>query len=79
MTPDRHESRPVMPLPMSNPPAHVFLVRVWIEESAGTPLWCGKVQHVLTGQAAAFEDPAALPAALLAILGSLAAPGVLSS
>ena len=38
-------------------PSHLFLVRVWAEQSMeGSPEWHGRVQHVTRGDAQEFSD-----------------------
>ena len=38
-------------------PSHLFLVRLWLEESeGGGKQWCGKVQHVVYGEAQYFQN-----------------------
>jgi hypothetical protein len=56
--------------------SYVFLVRLWAEEdTSGAPAWCGKVQHVTSGEAHTFRDWPALVAQLRAMLpGPEAAP-----
>jgi hypothetical protein len=49
--------------------SYVFLVRLWAEEDTnGIPAWCGKVQHVTSGEAHTFRDWPALVAQLRAML-----------
>jgi hypothetical protein len=46
--------------------SHLFLVRLWVEdESSDQPAWCGKVQHVTSGEAHTFRDWPALVSLLL--------------
>lgn len=36
--------------------SHLFILRLWSEEDEeGNAEWCGKVQHVITGQAQPFR------------------------
>jgi hypothetical protein len=49
--------------------SYLFLVRLWAEEdTAGGTEWCGKVQHVTSGEAHTFRDWAALVALLRTML-----------
>ena len=49
--------------------SQLFLVRLWTEEDAeGEPTWCGKVQHVTSGEAHTFRDWSALVALLRTML-----------
>ena len=55
--------------------SYVFLVRLWAEEDpSGAPAWCGKVQHVTSGEAHTFHDWPALVAELQAMLPGAEAP-----
>jgi hypothetical protein len=52
------------------------LVRLWAEEdTAGGTEWCGKVQHVTSGEAHTFRDWAALVALLRTMLPEARAAG----
>jgi hypothetical protein len=54
----------------------LFLVRLWAEEDAGgATAWCGKVQHVTSGEAHTFRDWAALVALLRTMLPEAQAAG----
>ncbi len=57
---------------MENQPqidSHLFFLRLWTSPiDSGEVAWEGKVQHVVSGQAASFGDWPALVAALLAML-----------
>lgn len=47
----------------------LFLLRLWTEqESAGEPQWCGKVQHVVTGEVHIFHTWPMLEDLLLAMI-----------
>jgi hypothetical protein len=49
--------------------SHLFLVRLWAEDAGGgDPAWCGKVQHVTSGEAHTFRDWPALVSLLLTML-----------
>jgi hypothetical protein len=38
------------------PPASTFVVRFWQEWSAAGPRWRGRIEHVQSGESAAFLD-----------------------
>jgi hypothetical protein len=42
--------------PFSVPPVSTFVVRVWREWSAGAVRWRGQIEHVQSGEGAAFLD-----------------------
>jgi hypothetical protein len=42
------------------PPLNTFIVRFWREAGTGQSPWRGQVQHVQSGERAAFADEAAL-------------------
>jgi hypothetical protein len=52
--------------------SQLFLVRLWPDEE-GRPEWCGKVQHVMSGEAMDFRDWPMLIARLQAMLPTMAA------
>jgi hypothetical protein len=51
--------------------SQVFLLRLWMEAQVdGPPIWRGKVQHLISGEAQRFDDWSTLIDALLALLPS---------
>ena len=62
-----------LPEPAASPaPSQLFLIRLWPSAAAGdTPAWEGRIQHVLSGEAASFTDLELLAAALRPILAAL--------
>jgi len=36
---------------------NIFVIRVWCEPSLDTPRWRGRIEHLQSGQRAAFQDP----------------------
>ena len=77
MTPDR-DSRGLEPEPSPGPAgSQVFLLRLWtVEEGGAPPVWHGKIQHVLSGEAARVTDLALLPGTLQVLLAACGAGGV---
>jgi len=45
-----------MTKPLSGPPASTFVVRFWRERSREGAQWRGRIEHVQTGENAAFLD-----------------------
>ena len=41
----------------SSQSVNTFVIRVWCEPSLGAPRWRGRIQHLQSGQHAAFQDP----------------------
>lgn len=46
-----------MAQPSPVPPVSTFVVRFWREWSASGPCWCGRIEHVQSGESATFLDP----------------------
>jgi hypothetical protein len=42
--------------PSPVPPASTFVIRFWQEWSAAGPRWRGRIEHVQSGESAAFLD-----------------------
>jgi hypothetical protein len=40
--------------------AHLFMVRLWQEQQGKRTMWCGKVQHVVTGRTRLLKSSASL-------------------
>jgi hypothetical protein len=39
-----------------NQSSHLFVVRLWSEDVRDHKEWCGRIQHVLSGEAYTFHD-----------------------
>jgi hypothetical protein len=56
--------------------SHVFLVRLWLEETPERGgLWKGRVQHILRGQSYAFTGPEMLIDRIAALVAHTEHPG----
>ena len=42
--------------PPPTPPIGTFVVRIWHEWSADAPCWRGRIEHLQSGESAAFLD-----------------------
>ncbi len=47
-----------------NQPLNIFIIRFWRETTHGHPFWRGEIQHIPSGERAAFMDEESLVAFL---------------